>query len=109
MAEFASDILFSIDTALQLKNGLNVETITVSKTLTFQDSSIQILRNETGGMDCNLPALKSGCRFWIKSHGSSTSATAVKAHLGNTIATLTANDSVMVACDDTAWYGIITG
>ena len=38
MAQYASSVLFSIDTALQLKNGLNIETLTsATKDLTYQD------------------------------------------------------------------------
>jgi hypothetical protein len=106
MAEFASDILFSIDTALQLKNGLNAETITVTKTLTYQSSSYQALKNNTGTLDTVLPSPKSGCSFWIKSRASSTHNIVLKDHAGNTIKTLAAGDGVFVSCDDAAWYDL---
>ena len=106
MAEFASDILFSIDTALQLKNGLNAETITVSKTLTYQDSTYQALKNTTGALDVILPSPKSGCHFWIKSRASSSSNIVVKDHLGSSIKTLAAGDGVLFCCDDSAWYDL---
>ena len=59
MATYASDVLFSIDTALQLVNGLNAETITTNKTLTYKDSTVQALKNVTGGLDVILPAPRS--------------------------------------------------
>ncbi len=108
-SEFASDVLFSIDTALQLKNGLNAETITTNKTLTYRDSTIQALKNTTGGLDVILPAPKSGCVFWIKSRASSSSNIDVKDHNSASIAVLSAGNSVLVACDDSAWYDIILG
>lgn len=106
MATYASDVLFSIDTALQLKNGLNVETITTAKTLTYKDSTYQALKNVTGTLDVNLPSPKSGCNFWIKSRASSSSNIVVKDHLGNSMGTLAAGNSVLVVCDDSAWYDI---
>ena len=65
MASFASDILFSIDTALQLKNGANEETISGTKTLTYKSSSIQLLAPSGGAQNCKLPPMKSGVFFWI--------------------------------------------
>tara|TARA_Y100001963_G_scaffold160196_1_gene268866 strand:+ start:427 stop:756 length:330 start_codon:yes stop_codon:yes gene_type:complete len=109
MAEYASDILFSIDTALQLKNGLNAETITTPKVLTYQDSTFQALKNVTGSLDVTLPSPKSGCNFWIKSRASSTSNIVVKDHNAATVQTLAAGNSVLVACDDSAWYNIVVG
>ena len=109
MAEYASDILFSIDTALQLKNGLNAETITTPKVLTYQDSTFQALKNVTGSLDVTLPSPKSGCQFWIKSRASSTSNIVVKDHNAATVQTLPANTAVLVDCDDSAWYDIVTG
>ena len=106
MAEFASDILFSIDTALQLKNGLNAETITAPKVLTYQDSTYQALKNITGSLDVTLPTPKSGCSFWIKSRATSSSNIIVKDHNAATLKTLTAGDGVLVSCDDSAWYDL---
>ena len=109
MAEYASDILFSIDTALQLKNGLNAETITTHKVLTYQDSTFQALKNVTSSLNVTLPAPKSGCQFWIKSRASSTSNIVVKDHNAATVQTLPANTAVLVVCDDSARYDIVTG
>lgn len=106
MASYASDILFSIDTALQMKGGLNAEAITVNKSLTYKDSTFQALKNVTGGLDVSLPAPKSGCSFWIKSRASSTSNITVKDHSGSSIRVLAAGDGVLVACDDSAWYDL---
>lgn len=106
MASYASNILFSIDTALQMKGGLNAETITVNKTLTYKDSTYQALKNVTGGLDVILPEPKSGCSFWVKSRASSSSNITVKDHAGNPIKVLAAGDSVFVACDIAAWYDL---
>jgi hypothetical protein len=109
MATYASDVLFSIDTALQLVNGLNAETITTNKTLTYKDSTVQALKNVTGGLDVILPTPKTGCSFWIKSRASSSSNIDVKDHNAATVAVLSAGNSVLVVCDDSAWYDIILG
>ena len=109
MATYASDVLFSIDTALQLTNGLNAETITTTKTLTYKDSTYQALKNVTGTIDVVLPATKSGCSFWIKNRASSSSILVVKDADGNTYATLGAGNAVFMACDATAWYDLMLG
>ena len=106
---FASDILFSIDTALQQKGAVNAETITLNKTLAYSDSSIQLLKNTTGSLDVILPEVKDGVYFWIKSRSSSSSNVVVKDVDGNTIATLGAGNAVLAVSDGAAWWDVIAG
>jgi len=106
---FASDILFSIDTALQQKGGVNSEAIIINKTLVYNDSSIQLLKNTTGSLDVILPAVKDGVYFWVKSKASSSSNIIVKDPDGGTIATLGAGNAVLVVSDGVAWWDVITG
>jgi hypothetical protein len=106
---FASDILFSIDTALQQKGLVNSELITTNKTLVYSDSSIQLLRNNTGSLDVILPAVKDGVYFWVKSKSSSSSNILVKDPDGGTLATLAAGNGVLVVSDGSAWWDVITG
>ena len=65
MSQFASSILFSIDTALQLNGGVNKETITTTKTLTYRDSTVQLITPSGGSKTVKLPALKGGVQFLI--------------------------------------------
>lgn len=61
---------FKIPRHIVLKNGVNVESITNVKTMTYSDSQVQILNNSTGGaLDCKLPAAKDGAFFFIHSAG----------------------------------------
>ena len=106
---FASNILFSIDTALQQKGLANPETITTNKTLEYSDSSIQLLKNTTGGLDVILPDPKDGTIFWIKSRASSSSNIEVKDHTGSSIVVLSAGNAVLVVSTDSAWWDVISG
>lgn len=110
MPQFASDILFSIDTALQQKNGVNEEVITTSKTLTYQSSSVQILKNDTAGvLNVTLPALKSGVHFWIRCKASSSANISVNnpPSPGGGVQTLTPGEACLVVCNGTIWQTVI--
>jgi hypothetical protein len=65
MSEYASNVLFSIDTALQRKGGVNLETIVATKNLTYQDSSVQFITPSGGTKTVMLPPVKSGCSFLV--------------------------------------------
>ena len=88
---------------------VNPETITGNKTLVYSDSPYQLLRNNTGTLDCILPAFKDGACFWVKNRASSTSNILVKDADANTIATLAAGESVHVVSDGAAWWDVIKG
>lgn len=102
---FASNILFSIDTALQQKGLVNVETITTVKRLDLQDSTIQILTNSSGGdVDCYLPEEKDGIVIWVRSEG--TNGIAVRDAV-TTYATLGTDEACLMACDGSNWHLVI--
>jgi hypothetical protein len=86
---------------------VNPETITTNKTLTYRDAQYQLLRNNTGTLDCILPEYKDGASFWVKNRASSTSNILVKDEDANTIATLTAGQAVFVVSDGAAWWDVI--
>ena len=88
---------------------VNPETITANKTLVYSDSPYQLLRNNTGTLDCILPDFKDGASFWIKSRASSTNNIVVKDGDANTIATLAAGEAVHVVSDGSAWWDVIKG
>ena len=65
MSQYASNVLFSIDTALQRKGGVNKETIVAQKDLTYQDASVQFITPSGGTQTVKLPPVKSGCSFLV--------------------------------------------
>lgn len=87
----------------------NPETITTNKTLVYKDSHYQLLRNNTGTLDCILPAYKDGASFWVKNRASSTHNILVKDEDANTIATLASGEAVFVVSDGVAWWDVIKG
>jgi len=107
---FASDILFSIDTALQLKGAVNVETLTSStKDLEYSDSTVQILEAHASG-DLKLPAAKSGVIF-VLCNTSGSNALEIKIQSGSLLISLAANNAGSPAastaicyCDGTNWH-----
>lgn len=110
MSQYASSILFSIDTALQCKGSVNSQTITDNMTIaSYQSSSIQIVNNQAGApKTCMLPAVKDGVFFWIVSSASSAQDINVNEPVGgSTLSTLTAGQAALVACDGTNWHQVI--
>ena len=65
MAQFASNILFSIDTALQIKGGVNIESISAQKNLTNRDSTVQFITPTGGTQTVLLPPVRDGLSFLI--------------------------------------------
>ena len=89
--------------------GVNPETITTNKTLTYTDSQYQLLKNTTGSLDVILPAYSDGAYFWIKSRASSSSNIVVKNADGDTLATLAAGQAVLMVSTSSAWWDVIAG
>jgi len=104
---FASDILFSIDTALQQKGGVNIETITVDKHLSYDDSSYQIITNSKASVaTIKTPPKKDGVFFWIKCETGSGDELYIQDVDGNDIIGapyLAAGKSALVVCDGSNW------
>ncbi len=100
---------FNVPRHIVQKGGVNPETITTNKTLVYSDSQYQLLRNNTGSLDCILAAYKDGASFWIKNRASSTHNIVVKDEDANTIATLSAGEAVFVVSDGAAWWDVIKG
>ena len=62
---------FKIPRHIVLKGGVNVETITGVRIMTYVDSQVQILDNSTGSaLDCKLPEAKEGAFFFLHNAGS---------------------------------------
>ena len=106
---FTDKAEFKIPRHIVQPGSVNPETITVNKTLTYKDAQYQLLRNNTGSLDCILPDYKDGASFWIKNRASSTSNVVVKDVDANTIATLGAGEGVLCVSNVSAWYDVIKG
>lgn len=104
---FTDAAQFRIPRHIIQPGSVNPETITVDKTLVYNDSTYQLLRNNTGTLDCILPTYKDGARFWIKNRASSSSNIVVKDEDANTIATLAAGEGVLVVSDGEAWWDVV--
>ena len=104
---FASDILFSIDTAFQQKGAVDGPNITETHTLTYKSGSYQIVTNASGSpLTVMLPAVKSGVYFWIKCAG----ADAINVNEpagGSTISALTSCQASLVVSDGNNWVQVI--
>ena len=100
---------FKIPRRYQAVGGVNVETITVARTLTYADSMIQLLDNSTASLELFLPAYNEGALFAIKSTGSHS--IVVKRASGSTVVTLASGEGcLLVSTGDAAssdWVSVI--
>mgnify|MGYP003136693779 FL=1 len=98
---------FRIARHLEYKNGVNIETITGDKDLTYSDSTFQIITNNKGSSaTIKTPALKNGALFWFKNSASSGHAYVIQDADGNPIiggAGLAAGKAACVVCDGEDW------
>lgn len=96
---------FKVARHFEFKNGVNIESIVENKTLTYKDSMIQVIDLDSN-RDVILPAERNGAIFLIKNEHS-TYAITVKNDAAATIATLTAGEGSLFACDGSAWKLVI--
>lgn len=84
---------------------VNVETITVTKTLTMQSSTYQALENNTlSPLTCILPSNVDGAQFWIMSTGSQ--GINVNTAGGSTVASLNAGQTGLVISSSSQWINV---
>ena len=104
---YASDILFSIDTAFQQKGAVDTPTITSTHTLTYKSGTYQIVTNGSGSpLTVMLPSVKTGVSFWIKCAG----ADAINVNEpagGSTISALTTGQAALLVSDGSSWYQVL--
>ena len=105
MASYNSSQSFKVARHFQFKNGVNVESITANKTLTYKDSMFQVL-NPDAARDLILPAEKDGAVFFVKNESGSFALT-VKDDAASTIETLSSGEGCILTCDGSAWKSII--
>lgn len=105
MATYNSNQAFKVARHFQFKNGVNVESITTNKTLTYKDSMFQVL-DPDAAHDLILPAEKDGAVFFVKNESSAHNIV-IKNDGASTIATAAAGEGCIVACDGSDWKVII--
>ena len=103
---YASDILFSIDTAFQQKGAVDTPTITGTHTLTYSSGTYQIVTNSSGSpLTVILPSVKTGVSFWVMCAGSD--GINVNNSSGATISALTTGQAALLVSDGTSWYQVL--
>ena len=104
-SDYNSAQAFKVARHFEFKNGVNIESITANKTLTYKDGMFQVLEPDAA-YDVNLPAERNGAIFLIKNESGSFALT-VKDDAADTIATVSAGEGCIVACDGSDWKLII--
>lgn len=101
---------FQIPRHIVQKGGVNIETITANKTLTYASATYQIITsNGSGANDMLLPEKKDGAVFWVKTKAASAQNLIVKDG-ASSVATLTAGgQSACFVCDGAAWDVVFHG
>lgn len=95
---------FKIPRHIVLKDGVNVETLTGVRTMTYNDSQVQVFTNSSGvELDCKLPEAKEGAFFFIHNAGAN------NLHIRDsgttaTYAILATGEGCMVASDATEFH-----
>lgn len=104
-SDYNSAQAFKVARHFEFKNGVNIESITGAKTLTYKDSMFQVLTPDAA-YDVTLPAERNGAVFFIKNESGSFALT-VKDQAASTIATVSAGEGSIFACDGADWKLII--
>lgn len=98
---------FKIPRHIVQTGGVNVETITADKDLTYADSQYQIITNSKGSSaTIKVPSKVDGASFWFKNDDSSGHAFVIQDADGNPIiggAGLAAGKAALLACDGSTW------
>ena len=110
MANYNGSSAFTIPRHIRFKDGINIETITTDKPLSYADSQYQIITNNKGSTaDIRMPAKKNGAMFWIKNTAASghnlfiqeADTTAIIGGSG-----LGVGKACCVVCDGTNWVAL---
>ncbi len=104
MASYNGKSAFVLPRHLQIKNGVNIEQLSVNRTLTYMDSQLQRLDAQGAGLDVILPAEKDGAIFVINCQGN---AITVKDGAGVTVKALSVGEGALFGCDGTSWKQFI--
>ena len=104
---FNSAQAFKVARHFEYKNGINIETITADKDLSYADSQYQIITNNKGSSaTIKVPGARNGALFWFNNSASSGHAYVIQDAGGNPIiggSGLAAGKSACVVCDGENW------
>ncbi len=100
---FTDKAEFNVPRHIVQKGFVNSESITSNKTLTYADSTFQILTTN-GALDLILPAEKNGATFIVRNHPDSLGDLTVKSDSGSTIDSRAAGEAFILVCDGTSWH-----
>ena len=107
MANYTGSSAFTLPRHIRFKDGINIETITTDKPLSYSDSQYQIITNSKGSnADIRMPAKKNGAMFWIKNAAGSGHALIIQEADTSPIiggAGLAAGKACCIVCDGTNW------
>ena len=94
---------FNIPRHIVQKGSVHSESITGNKTLTYKDSTYQILTTN-GALDLILPPEKDGAVFVVRNHPDSLGILTVKNDSGSSIDSRAAGEAFILVCDGTTWH-----
>ena len=98
---------FKIPRHFQFEDGVNIADMAGVTTLTYSDSQIQILSNDSGvALDLYLPEKKNGAYFWIRSNGAN------EIHVrdaSTTYQALASNKYCLIVSDGSVWSIVVYG
>jgi len=96
---------FKIPRPFVNEGGVRIENITENETLTMKSSTIQRLRNNTGGsLDVTLPGPLDGAIFWVGNAGSDN--IVVKNTGGVEVGTIGSGKAGLFCSDSTVWMKV---
>lgn len=97
---------FKIPRHIVLKNGVNVESLSGTKTLIESSGMIQILNPNGDHRVVNLPAVKNGMAYFIANSGSGAKdLTVTKPDSGTFV--VSNGKGLLIACNGTNWFQVI--
>jgi hypothetical protein len=107
MANYNGSSAFTLPRHIRFKDGINIETITTDKPLSYADSQYQIITNSKGSAaDIRMPAKKNGAMFWIKNAAASGHAIIIQEADTTPIiggGGLAAGKACCIVCDGSNW------
>lgn len=98
---------FNIPRHIVQKGGVNIETITADKDLSYNDSTYQVITNNKGSSaTIKVPELKNGAMFWFHCDSASGHSFVIQTAGGSPIiggSGLAAGKSAFLVCDGSEW------
>ena len=106
-SDYNSAQAFKVARHFEYKNGINIETITADKDLSYKDSQYQVITNNKGASaTIKVPVKRNGALFWFKNAAASGHAYVIQDADGNPIIGapgIAAGKAACVVCDGSNW------